>query len=213
MTLQSSPTVIYTASSTLTASFKLALKSPNGHVFLAALACLAPYFAGLGSPFDPDASVSSATGDPPSGQQRLHVLKHAISTLVSGSSGSILTGLGDAKEKTREAARTALVAAAHAASGLADLVPAGGVNEPLAELERIVKEVGFANKAARARAEVRRDRIELASALTAGPRSATTLPRSGSRTRRSSLYALTYPLWSRCSRTRTCRSEVPLRTR
>lgn len=115
---------------------KLGLESSNGHLNFATLNCLAPLARKLGS-------ITHQAA-----------LKQLVISLYSPTSGSVLSFLGDAKQRTREIARTALLAAAEAACEAHSKAQTSTRNDDvLQELERIVKEHGLANKTARARVQ------------------------------------------------------------
>ncbi|WAQ93103.1 hypothetical protein PtA15_18A160 [Puccinia triticina] len=121
---------------TLIASLKSSLDSSNGHLSYAALACLPPLARTLASPAHQSA------------------LKQLVISLYSPASSSVASFLGDAKQRTRETARAALFAAASAACE-AHLISQTSprTDDVLQDIERIVKEQGFASKIARARVQ------------------------------------------------------------
>ncbi|PLW54952.1 hypothetical protein PCANC_02753 [Puccinia coronata f. sp. avenae] len=120
----------------LLTSLKSSLDSSNGHLSYAALACLPPLARTL---------ASSACQS---------LLKQLVLSLYSPASSSVASFLGDAKQRTRETARDALLAAALAAcEAHVTSQTSLKTDEVLQEIERIVKEQGFASKIARARVQ------------------------------------------------------------
>ncbi|KNZ61165.1 hypothetical protein VP01_1442g3 [Puccinia sorghi] len=117
-------------------SLKSSLDSSNGHLSYAALACLPSLARTLASPAHQLA------------------LKQLVVSLYSPNSSSVASFLGDAKQRTRETARAALFAAASAACEahvISQTSPRA--DDVLPEIERIIKEQGFASKIARARVQ------------------------------------------------------------
>jgi len=117
-------------------SLKSSLDSSNGHLSYAALACLPSLARTLASPAHQLA------------------LKQLVVSLYSPTSSSVASFLGDAKQRTRETARAALFAAASAACEahvISQTSPRA--DDVLPEIERIIKEQGFASKIARARVQ------------------------------------------------------------
>ncbi|KAA1073370.1 suppressor of tub2 mutation, variant 2 [Puccinia graminis f. sp. tritici] len=120
----------------LLTSLKSSLDSSNGHLSYAALACLPPLARTLASPAHQSA------------------LKQLVFSLYSPASSSVASFLGDAKQRTRETARASLFGAASAACEahvISQTSPR--TDDVLQEIERIVKEQGFASKIARARVQ------------------------------------------------------------
>ncbi|POW07677.1 hypothetical protein PSTT_08095 [Puccinia striiformis] len=122
----------------LLGSLKSSLESSNGHLSYAALACLTPLARTLAAP------------------AHQSTLKQLVLSLYSPASNSVASFLGDAKQRTRETARSALFAAASAAcEAHTDTTSQSSprTEDVLQEIERIVKEQGFASKIARARVQ------------------------------------------------------------
>lgn len=117
---------------------KTAMDSSNGHVSFGALSCISPMVNNLAT------------------HNHQSFLKQIVATLYAPTSGNgVMTLLGDSKQRVRETARAALSAASMAvceAQLQSNQPPAS--NEVLQELERIVKEHGFANKTPRARVQI-----------------------------------------------------------
>ncbi|KAH9816585.1 clasp N terminal-domain-containing protein [Melampsora americana] len=117
---------------------KTALDSSNGHVSFGALSCILPMVNSLST------------------HHQQSWLKQIVATLYAPTSGNgVMTLLGDSKQRVRETARATLSAASMAVCEiqLQSNQPPGS-NEVLQDLERIVKEHGFANKTARARVQI-----------------------------------------------------------
>ncbi|EGF99452.1 uncharacterized protein MELLADRAFT_79460 [Melampsora larici-populina 98AG31] len=118
---------------------KTAMDSSNGHVSFGALSCILPMVNNLAT------------------HHHQSLLKQIVATLYSPTSGNgVMTLLGDSKQRVRETARAALSAASMAVceAQLQSHQPPGS-NEVLQDLERMVKEHGFANKTARARVQLK----------------------------------------------------------
>ena len=133
----------------LTELLKLALHSTNAHVSTAAVSCLPLYFPLLA----PSASRASSSASSSSSSDPAHSLKHAFLSLLP------LHQLADAKERVREGAREALVAAGRTALKLgvsAGSAQVGGKDKeaPWAYLSRVVHESAFSSKSPRAREQV-----------------------------------------------------------
>ncbi|MBW0483597.1 hypothetical protein O181_023312 [Austropuccinia psidii MF-1] len=121
---------------TLVNLLKSSLESSNGHLSFAALSALPSLANTLNSP-----------------DQQL-ALKQLITSLCSSTTGSIVSLLAESKQRTRDAARAALLAMASAACQ-SHLKSNSNMksDETLQELERIIKEHALTNKSCRTRVQ------------------------------------------------------------
>lgn len=133
-------------------TIKLALKAGNARVSSAGLSCSLALFELLSHSSRADAT----SGDGEQHEELDHLLGSAVADLVAHP--GVMAYLGDSREVTRDLAGRVLLQAGKAVAsngaGGDAKAEAGTTEGPLASLDRLVKEQGFASKNARTREQV-----------------------------------------------------------
>lgn len=138
------------------AVLKSCLRSANHHLTAATLSALVPFVRLLSSSIATTGPVGLSS--PSSGQSKqVQQIRQVLLAFLP--TGGLLDRLGEQREKSRELARSALVALASVAflsspGGKPRDVPKGH-ESPLSILEKHVKELGLASKVFRVREQVR----------------------------------------------------------
>ena len=133
----------------IAALIKTSLRNGNSRVYTAGLACAVVFLNVADEQWQATHSEGHSTS------HLDHIFKNAVHTLAVPP-GGLLTFLGDAKDSVRASARAALLQAAKtsvAISASESRLPPDQM--PLAMLDKLMKEQGFASKNAKVREQVR----------------------------------------------------------
>lgn len=140
-----------TALESIASLLKLSLRNGNSHVYTAGLLCTLALFTIA------DEHWHTLKQEGHSTSQFDIIIKNAVNTLALPP-GGLITFLGDAKDSARATARAALLQAAKLGVALSTtesrLQPD---QQPLAVLDKLIKEQGFASKNAKIREQVSRN--------------------------------------------------------
>lgn len=127
---------------------KVSLRNGNSRVYAAGLSCTLAYFKVA----DEQWQEAHQSGQPV--HQLESIFKNAVTTLALPP-GGLLTFLGDAKDSVRTTARSALLQSAKTSAAISSsnsrLPPD---QQPLALLDKAIKEHGFASKSGKIREQV-----------------------------------------------------------
>lgn len=127
---------------------KLSLRNGNSHVYAAGVSCSVALFKTIDEHWHILKQNNQSTAHIDA------ILKNAVHTLALPP-GGLITFLGDAKDSVRAAARVALVQAAiSSAAVLASDSRLPPDQQPLAILDKLIKEQGFGSKNAKTREQV-----------------------------------------------------------
>lgn len=134
---------------TITSLIKLSLRNGNSHVYTAGVSCSSALFRTTN-----EAWHSLKESNSHSTAHLDIVVRNAVHTLAFPP-GGLITFLGDAKDSVRAAARAALLHAAKLSAAIsASDTRLQPDQQPLALLDKLIKEQGFGSKNAKTREQV-----------------------------------------------------------